>query len=144
MTPTEERFSSALHNTARAWRQAIDRRLKYLGLGQASWLTIATVAKTDAAMSQTELANKLGVEDPTMVSMLDRLVKAGYLLRQPSVTDRRVKLIVLTASGHDVYDKVRVEATTFRQQILQGVDPARLADLTLLLEQLQAVAEAAP
>ena len=144
MTPTEERFSAALHNTARAWRQAVDRRLKYLGLGQASWMTIATVAKTDSAMSQTELANKLGVEDPTMVSMLDRLVKAGYLLRQPSATDRRVKLIVLTASGQDVYEKVRVEATSFRQEILEGVDLARLAELTRLLEQLQAVAEAAP
>ena len=143
MIPTEERFSSALHNSARAWRQAIDRRLKYLGLGQASWMTVATVAKTAAPMSQTELANKLGVEDPTMVSMLDRLVKAGYLLRQPSVTDRRVKLIVLTEAGQHVYNKVRHEAVEFRKEILQGVDRAKLAELTLLLEQLQAAAEAA-
>jgi MarR family transcriptional regulator for hemolysin len=106
-------------------------------------MTIATVAKHAEPMSQTELASKLGVEDPTMVSMLDRLVKAGYLLRQPSGTDRRVKLIVLTAAGQQVYETVRLEATTFRKEILHGVDPAKLAELTTLLEHLQAAAEAA-
>ena len=28
----EDRFSAALHNTARSWRQALDRRLKDLGV----------------------------------------------------------------------------------------------------------------
>ena len=44
MTELAERFSGALHNTSRAWRQALDRRLKYLGVSQASWMTIAGIA----------------------------------------------------------------------------------------------------
>ena len=43
----QERFSTALHNTARAWRQAVDRRLKFLGVSQASWMTIAVAAKAE-------------------------------------------------------------------------------------------------
>jgi MarR family transcriptional regulator for hemolysin len=45
MNELQERFTTALHTTARAWRQALDRRLKYLGLSQASWLTIAVAAR---------------------------------------------------------------------------------------------------
>jgi MarR family transcriptional regulator for hemolysin len=45
MTDLDERFSGALHSTSRAWRQAVDKRLKYLGMSQASWMTIAIAAK---------------------------------------------------------------------------------------------------
>src|SRR6202161_3883785 len=94
MTDLDERFSSALHSSSRAWRQALDRRLKYLGVSQASWMTIAVAAKAHAPLSQSELAERLGVEGATMVAMVDRLVKAGFVLREPSTTERRVKRIV--------------------------------------------------
>lgn len=132
----EERFSLALHTTARVWRVALDRRLKDLGLGQASWMTIATVAKGEP-LSQTELASRIGVEDPTMVSMIDRLVKAGYLVRTPSDRDRRVKLVSLTDGGRDIYARVKKEAEAFRHEILGDTDAARLADMADFLEAVQ-------
>ena len=139
----EERFSAALHHTARAWRQALDRRLKDLGVGQAGWMAIAVIAKASPPLSQTELAHKLAVEDPTMVAMIDRLVKAGLVSRVPSQTDRRVKLIVLTTAGQQLHKKVRTEADNFRAEILAPVDANQLRAATALLETLQAAAEAA-
>jgi len=139
----EERFSGALHSTARAWKAAVDRRLKYLGLSQASWTTIAVVAKTSASMSQIELANQLGVEAATMVSMIDRLVKAQLVTREPSPSDRRIKLIVLTPAGMQLYGKVKAEATVFREELLGDIDPQKLLVATELLEHLQRVAESA-
>jgi len=140
----EERFSAALHHTARAWRQALDRRLKDLGVGQAGWMAIAVIAKASQALSQTELAHKLAVEDPTMVAMIDRLVKAGLVSRVPSQTDRRVKLVVLTTAGQQLHKKVRTEADNFRAEILAPLDPNQLRAATELLEALQAAAEVAP
>jgi len=98
MSDLEERFSDALHSTSRSWRQAVDRRLKYLGVSQASWMTIAIAAKARSPLSQSELADRLGVEGATMVAMIDRLVKAGLANREASTTDRRVKRVVLTSS----------------------------------------------
>ena len=144
MSPSiEERFSQALHNTARAWRLALDRRMKHLGLSQASWLAIATVAKS-GPLSQTELAAKLGVEDPTMVAMIDRLVRGDYLVRVPSATDRRVKLVQLTGRGRDVYTQLRAVADPFRGELLGGIDRAQLERFTQLLESLQAAIEERP
>jgi len=144
MTELEERFSGALHNTSRAWRQALDRRLKYLGVSQASWMTIAVAAKARLPLSQSELAESLGVEGATMVAMVDRLVKAGFVIREPSTTDRRVKRILLTQTGNLLYDKVKAEAATFRQELLAHVDPKKLLAATELLESLEGTIEAAP
>jgi len=138
---TQERFSAALHSTARSWRLALDRRLKDLGIGQASWLAIAVIAKAREPLSQTELAHQLAVEDPTMVAMIDRLVKAGLVLRQPSPTDRRVKHVLLTEQGNDLYAKVKVEASAFRKGLLNLIDEEKLIAATELLEELQSAVE---
>jgi MarR family transcriptional regulator for hemolysin len=141
MKEIEERFSNALHNTARSWRQALDRRLKYLGISQAGWMTIAQAAKAARPLSQSEMADRLGVEGATMVAMVDRLVKAGLVVREPSQTDRRVKHIVLTDAGNRLYDRVRGEAEKFRGELLRHMDTAKVQEATRLLEELQGLAE---
>jgi MarR family transcriptional regulator, transcriptional regulator for hemolysin len=144
MTDLEERFSAALHNASRAWRQALDRRLKFLGVSQASWMTIAVAAKARAPLSQSELADRLGVEGATMVAMVDRLVKAGLVIREPSTTDRRVKRVVLTQAGNLLYDKLRAEAAAFRKELLANMDLKALLIATELLEGLQGIIDSMP
>jgi MarR family transcriptional regulator for hemolysin len=144
MSDLQERFSAAMHNSSRAWRQALDRRLRYLGVSQASWMTIALAAKTHEPLSQSELADRLAVEPATMVAMVDRLVKAGLVVREPSMTDRRIKRVVLTPAGTQIYERVRTEAAAFRQQLLKDLDPKKLLLATELLESLQGTIDALP
>lgn len=139
MSDLQERFSLALHNSARSWRLALDRRLKHLGVSQASWLTIAVVARASSDLSQSELADKLGVEGATMVAMIDRLVKAGLVIRVPSSTDRRVKKVALTEDGKRLYESLKAEADTFRRELLASAAPERLRAATELLEHLQSM-----
>jgi MarR family transcriptional regulator, transcriptional regulator for hemolysin len=133
----DERFTAAVHNCARSWRLAIDKRLKHLGIGQSGWMTIAMIAKAPAPLSQRALADLVGVEGPSMVSMLDRLERDGLVERVPSPTDRRVKLVQLTEAGRTVFAEVKKEAGAFRAFLLEGVDPAELAAATRLLEDLR-------
>ncbi len=137
----EERFAAALHSTARAWRQGLDRRLKHLGISQAGWMTIAVAAKAKAPLSQSELADTLGVEGATMVAMIDRLVKAGLVIREPSTSDRRVNRIALTEAGNRLYAVLRAEADAFRRTLLADVDPRQIEAATALLEHLQSLLE---
>lgn len=138
LSELQARFSAALHNSSRAWRQAIDHRLKDLGVSQAAWMTIAMVAKAAAAPSQKQLADLLGVEGPTIVAMVDRLVASRLVRRVAAPNDRRVKLIELTADGHAMYAKVKQRADLYRAELLARSDPATLLAATALLEQLQA------
>ena len=130
----DERFSAALHGAARAWRLALDKRLKHLGIGQSGWMTIAMVAKSAEPMSQRALADLVGVEGPSMVSMLDRLERGGFVTRAPSAHDRRVKLVQLTEAGRKVYDEVKSVAESFRATLLAGLDPQAVAAAVELLE----------
>lgn len=142
MSSIEDRFSAALHTSARGWRLAVDRRLKHLGISQASWMAIAIIAKAATPLPQTRLAALVGVEDPTMVATIDRLVKAGYALRAPSPTDRRVKLVSLTEAGQDIYRNLKAESDMLRAELLRNIDPQALKLATEVLETLQAGIEA--
>jgi MarR family transcriptional regulator for hemolysin len=137
----EERFSNALHNAARVWRLALDRRLKDLGVSQAGWLSIAYIAKAKAPLSQAELASLVQVEAATMVSTIDRLEKAGLVQRLPSESDRRVKLLVVTAEGQAIYEKVRARADHLRRELIGKIDPEKVAVATAVLEELQELIE---
>jgi MarR family transcriptional regulator, transcriptional regulator for hemolysin len=79
-----------------------------------------------------------------MVAMVDRLVKAGLVIREPSTTDRRVKRVALTQAGNVLYDKVRTEAAAFRKELLSNMDPKALLTATELLEGLQGTIDSLP
>ncbi len=136
MRDLEERFANALCGTARAWRQALDRRLKHLGLSQASWATLEAAATAAPVPSQSELALRLAVEGATMVAMIDRLVDAGLVVREPSTSDRRVKRVVVTAAGRRLYATVQAAAAEARKELLASADRRQLEDVTLALEAL--------
>ena len=137
----QEDFALALHDSARAWRHALDRRLKGLGLSQASWMSIAFLARAEAPLTQIELAHCLSVEGPTVVAMVDRLPRAGLVRREIAPEDRRVRRVVLTADGLSVYAEVRRVAGDFRREMLDGLDAAELQQATDLLQRLQRVIE---
>jgi MarR family transcriptional regulator for hemolysin len=76
--------------------------------------------------------------------MVDRLVEAGLVVREPSTTDRRIKHVVLTQAGNLLYDKVRAEAAAFRKELLASIDPKALLAATDLLERLEGIIDSLP
>jgi len=134
-----ERFEHALYNVARSWQSAVDRRLKYMGMGAASWMTIAAASQVRSPLSQSELADMLSVSAASMVHMIDRLVKAGLVIREPSQSDRRINRIVITDAGHRLNAELKNEVAAIRQQLLATIELPSLVHLTELLEQLQRI-----
>jgi len=65
---TSETFGQLLHGTARAWRQKLDQRLKPMGLSQAKWRTLMHLSLAGDALTQAEIAARLGVERPSVVT----------------------------------------------------------------------------
>jgi MarR family transcriptional regulator for hemolysin len=117
----------------------MDRHLKYLGISAAGWMTIAAASQVRSPLSQSELADMLSVSRASMVHMIDHLVKAGLVIREPSISDRRVNRIVITNAGHRVYAESTKLAAAVRQQLIAGIHLEKLVDLTELLEQLQCI-----
>lgn len=129
-------FSHLLWMTAHHWRLAVDRRLKNLGMSQASWVAVAAIARHDTPLSQGELAQQLGVESATLVPLLNRLVTHQLIERVTPPGDRRKRLLVATAEGQALYQKVKVEADGLRETILSTIPPDELAATRRVLERL--------
>ncbi|ELY2743629.1 MarR family transcriptional regulator, partial [Cronobacter turicensis] len=111
-------FSHLLWMTAHHWRLAMDRRLKGLGMSQASWVAVAAIARNATPLSQGELAQQLGVESATLVPLLNRLVEQHLIERVTPPGDRRKRLLVATDQGQALFEKVKVEADSLRETIL--------------------------
>jgi len=133
----DERFENALRNTATAWRQAVDRRLRRLGVNRMSWMTIAASTQARLPLSQSALADTLAVSRASMVDTIDRLVKNGLVKRESSASDRRLKRIVVTEAGAQLYSLLKGEVAAVRRQMLAIVELEKLVHLTELLETLQ-------
>jgi len=129
-------FSRLLHQTAHAWRLAVDRRLKDSGLSMSSWLAIATVATAPEPPTQKALAQLLGLEDASVVPLVDRLVNQQLLARVQPKEDRRKRLLVLTDLGNEAFIEVKSQADALRTELLADVDPAELAITEKVLKQL--------
>jgi DNA-binding MarR family transcriptional regulator len=133
----DERFENALRNTALVWRQAVDCRLRRLGMSQVGWMTIAAAMQARSPLSQAALADTLAVSRASMVHTIDRLVKDGLVLRESSVSDRRLNFIVVTDAGAHLYSLLSDQVAAVRRHMLAIVEPEELIHLTEFLEKLQ-------
>jgi len=132
----DERFENALRNAAMAWRHALDRRLRRLGVSRVSWMTIAAATQAHSPLSQSMLADTLAISPASLVQTIDRLVKDGLVKRELSASDRRRKCIVVTDAGTHLCSLINDEVAALRRQLLTGVELVKLVQLTELLEKL--------
>jgi MarR family transcriptional regulator for hemolysin len=61
-------------------------------------VAVASIARHQQPLSQSELAQELGVESPTIVPLLNRLVALG-LVERITTGDKRKRLLVVTDKG---------------------------------------------
>jgi MarR family transcriptional regulator for hemolysin len=137
----DERFTQALHGGARAWRGALERRLRACGLTAAGWSAMAALIASAAPPSQRELARRLGVDGATLVATIDRLASASLVERMPSPHDRRVKLVVATEKGKALAAEIEGFTAALRREVMAHIDSERVDVAAGVLEELRAILE---
>src|SRR6267143_149035 len=105
-----ETFGPLLHGTARAWRVKLDERLKPMGLSQAKWRTLLHLSIAPDALTQKEIASRLGIEEPSLVTLLHRLEEDGWVTRKSAQHDRRCKLVRLGQRAQSVIAQINATA----------------------------------
>lgn len=94
------------------------------------WLAI------EGELSQTELANRMMVEPPTLVGILDRMERDGWIARHDCPADRRKKLIRAEPAAEPAWQKIVECALRVRETAIDGLSAAQLATLLTLLQQV--------
>jgi MarR family transcriptional regulator for hemolysin len=84
-------------------------------------------------LSQSDLAQRMMVEPPTLVSILDRMERDGWIGRRACRSDRRRKFVQLNAAAEPGWDRVLESARRIRAQATEGLSQQQVETLKKLL-----------
>ncbi|MFN2475323.1 MAG: MarR family winged helix-turn-helix transcriptional regulator [Chthoniobacterales bacterium] len=135
-------FGLVLFGTARAWRTKLDQRLRPLGLSQGKWRTLIHLAHGGDKLTQREIANNMGIEEPTLVGLLSRLEGDGWVTRRESPNDRRCKIVHLQRRSKPVLDEIFSTAHDLRDELLRDLPKDDVETCMRVLTHIRAKAEA--
>jgi len=88
--------------------------------------------------SQQQIARRLGIDRTSMVELVDDLEAKQLVARRPDTTDRRRKLVELTAKGRTTLRRATSASDQAEQQLLAGLDEDEADQLRSLLRRIAA------
>lgn len=95
-------------------------------LSDATAAPLITLLRLGDRIPQGVLAERVGVEGPTLVRVLDGLESDGLICRVPDDSDRRIKLVQLTADGLKVAQRCEQCAVKLREIMLGDIPPQQI------------------
>lgn len=134
--PAEVPIGLLLARTAKAVGRAFDDALAEAGGSRPTWLILLAL-KSRAWGTQAELARSLDISGPTLTHHLDSLEAEGLVTRTRDPENRRVHVVELTASGDDLFHRLREAAMTHDRKLRAGLEEDDLGRLRNYLGQLQ-------
>lgn len=81
-----------------------DGRKMYKELGvdiEPNWYVIFRLLKREGEMSVMEIAEKIKLAHPSVITLTNKMMKAGYLSSAQCTDDNRRRLLTLTQKAHD-------------------------------------------
>src|SRR4051812_11016835 len=129
------RVNRALNKMAKLYRAAKARKLAALGLHPGQDVLLWILAQEPEGMTVSELAARLGIEQPTATRSLARLEGGGWFRREPVPTDRRQVRILVTDAGHELMPDIERTWAELAEEAL-GEASTEQREITLaILEQ---------
>jgi MarR family transcriptional regulator, transcriptional regulator for hemolysin len=118
-----QRETSAGYMTNLAGRlfvRALERHLAPTGLTPAH-MPVLLALETGEALTQKALAERAGVEQPTMTATLGRMERDGLIVRTPNPEDGRSTLVALTPVALGKLPEVERAVTAINTLVLDGL-----------------------
>ena len=134
--PPRQTMESLLMVTSRALRRAYDNRLACVGLKLSEAYLLGHV-HTHGPMTQTQLAEGLGIGRAATGALIDALQHRGLVERSAHAGDRRVWLVASTERAAPVVEEVIAIDSALRQQLWTGVGANERRALSETLLRLQ-------
>lgn len=134
----QQAVTHALLTTGRHWRRAANTVAEAHGLSDATAHPLIIIGRMAEAPRQNVLADAVGIEGPSLVRLIDQLAAAGLVVRREDPSDRRAKVIALTASGRAMVARIETELATLRARLFAEISAADLEASLRVFAALQA------
>jgi len=137
LAPSPRRtIESVLMATSRDLRRAYDTRLAGLDLKLSEAFLLGHV-HTPGPLTQTQLAEGLGIGRAATGSLVDALERKGLVERAAHAGDRRVWLVATTADAAPVVAELTAVDVALREELWTGISRAERRQLSETLLRLQ-------
>jgi MarR family transcriptional regulator for hemolysin len=128
----------------RAWRllmehgqrrlEAVSREIDEMGLSRVMAQFLGAVCQSPPGPTN-QLATRFGVDPAWVTDIVDRLETRGELVRRPSTTDRRVKILEVTEAGRETFRRMEAMFATPPPELI-GAPREDLLALVRIAERL--------
>lgn len=115
----------------------IQRDLEHIGVGSGPHFFLHLIDQ-NPGITQNELSRRTNIDKATAAKGLARLERAGYVRRQPSPHDRRVRQLYLTEAGQAVMPHIRDTLRHVTEVCAQDLSESELEELFRLLGKVEA------
>jgi MarR family transcriptional regulator for hemolysin len=109
----------------RQTRRRFDQEASAMGLTYSRARALRMIAQ-DEGLTQTQLAEELEVETPTVKRLIDGLEEAGFVERRATESDKRANSLHLTETGRDLRARIEEFTANIRREIFSGITPAEI------------------
>lgn len=121
--------------TAQALRRALREHLAPYGITYRQWQVIAWLAH-DQCLAQADLAERMDIEPATLVSVLGRMERDGWIARDECPGDRRKRLVRLTPKAEPLWAQWIEGAMRVRERATTGMSARDVETLMRLLQKM--------
>jgi MarR family transcriptional regulator for hemolysin len=135
MPTADDSLSLVIGRTAKVLSRAFDDVLTAAGGSTPTWLVLLALSTGDHR-TQGELAEAVGIRQPTLIHHLDALERSGLVTRDRAPGNRRVQHATVTKAGEQLFLRLRRAAASFDGRLRAGLGDADVAELRRLLAQL--------
>lgn len=132
---SQDRLATAMHRCGHAWRIAINDALEPLKLTHLHWAIVQLVYESPGRR-QTELAESIGIESPSLVRVLDGLEKDGWLERRPCPDDRRAKRVYVQPAAEARISEAFLAIRTTHEKAVSGLTLEQRQQMVFLVESM--------
>lgn len=126
-THPRARFGIRFSILARRWRQGVEAHLSTMGLTDASWMPLIHLHESGGGITQKALASLIGIDQSSLVRLLDILCQQELVERRQDENDGRARLVHLTPKGLARVTEIRAHLMRAEADMLAGVSDDELA-----------------
>jgi len=129
-------FGFILKDVQRLWVRLFEERLPQLGLTFTHCKVLVFLSRNEGA-TQAKLAEVSDTEPMTLVRVLDRMERDGWIERRPDPADRRAYRLHLRAASNPVLAEILRIAEKARNEALAGLTAQQREQLMDMMEHVR-------
>ncbi len=115
-----------VYRTSRAFQKAFDLELRHkVDITLSQWRVINILVSFNG-ITQKEIADKLELEAPSLIPVIDKLQSLELVERRSDPTDRRINRIYLTKKAESLYERMHECGISIIRSATKGIEQDQL------------------